>query len=56
MIIIKVKDTELIRLLQLLIPLVTWSVVNVSVDVNDYRLIYLRHQSVLSGRSVSAKL
>ena len=28
-------------LLQLLIPLVTWSVVNVSADVNDYRLISL---------------
>ena len=28
-------------LLQLLIPLVTWSGVNVSADVNDYCLIYL---------------
>ena len=28
-------------LLQLLIPLVTWSVVNVSADVNDVRLISL---------------
>ena len=28
-------------LLQLLIPLVTWSVVNVSADVNDFRLISL---------------
>ena len=28
-------------LLQLLIPLVTWPVVNVSADVNDFRLISL---------------
>ena len=28
-------------LLQLLIPLVTWSVVNVSAEVNDFRLISL---------------
>ena len=28
-------------LLQLLIPLVTWSVVNVTAEVNDFRLIYL---------------
>ena len=27
-------------LLQLLIPMVTWSVVNVSADVNDFRLSY----------------
>ena len=28
-------------LLQLLIPLATWSVVNVTADVNDFRLNYL---------------
>ena len=27
--------------LQLLIPFVTWSVMNVSADFNDFRLIYL---------------
>ena len=40
------KDTELIRaksfgLLQLLIPLITWSVVNVTADINDFRFITL---------------
>ena len=40
------KDTELIRskgsgLLQLLIPFITWSIVNVSADVNDFHLISL---------------
>ena len=42
------KDTELIRVksfgivfLQLLIPLITWSVVNVAADINDFRFISL---------------
>ena len=37
-------------LLQLLIPLVTWSVVNVTAEFNDFRLISL------PGRSVSVQL
>ena len=42
-------------LLQLLIPLVTWSVVNFTAEVNDFRLISLDIKR-LPGRSVSAQL
>ena len=42
-------------LLQLLIPFVTWSVVNVSSDVNDFRFISL-DTSRVSREEVSAKL
>ena len=40
------KYTELIRakslvLMQFLIPLITWSVVNVTADINDFRFISL---------------
>ena len=41
--------------LQLLIHLVTWSVVNVTAEINDFRWISL-YQSGLLGRSVSAQL
>ena len=35
------KVPKALVLVQLLIPFITWSVVNVSVDVNDFRLISL---------------
>ena len=55
------KDTELIRaktlvLLQLLIPLITWSVVNVTADINDFRFFFSRPYPGLTGGGVSAKL
>ena len=43
-------------LLQLLIPLVTWHVVNVTAEVKDFRLISLDTNRVSRGRSVSAQL
>ena len=43
-------------LLQLFIPLITWSVINVTAEVNNFCLISLDTNRVSRGKSVSAQL
>ena len=38
---LSLSGLQALVLLQLLIPVITWSVVNVTADINDFRLIYL---------------